>query len=155
MLIVVLDDDDELVVGKTQPKTPTQPLAATRTAHAHKQQQPQQQPQQQQSRNSPSRTGKASRQKPRQQPIMTQQRDYRSEQRDYRSERSPNKTQKLPRERPMINTQKLAQRLHTIKQDQEREAQRAKSPLKDQTTDRKSTRLNSSHVRTARMPPSA
>lgn len=121
---MVLDDDDELVVGKSLSRTTTQPPAATRTSPHTQHTQQRQQP----SRNSPSRNGKASRQKVKAQQIFSQ--------REQRSERSPNKTpQKLPpRERPIVNTQKLAQRLHHIRQDQERQALRAKSPLKDQTT---------------------
>lgn len=128
MLIVVLDDDDELVIGKSNHNVPTP--SATQQQHSRRGSTPQRYANNNNNqRNSPCRTAnKSSKYKQR-----NSQSSGRTEQKCDTPSTNSSRNQ---RERPVINTQKLAQRLQNIKQDQDR---RAKSPRKEKTTPEKSS----------------
>lgn len=122
MLIVVLDDDDELVVGKGKQPSSSQGTRSTATNRYTNNNN-------NYNRSSPSRTQKNSKHKQRNTPPSNRE----STNKPYQPS---NTNRQQQRERPSINTQKLAQRLHNIKQDQDRHS-RGKSPKYDRTTPEK------------------
>lgn len=124
MLIVVLDDDDELVIGKSNLNVPSpsvtqQQYAKGSTPQRHAINNNNQ-------RNSPSRAANKN--------CKHKQRSSQSSSRNEHKSHTVTNSSRTQRERPVINTQKLAQRLQNIKQDEDK---RAKSPRKERATPEK------------------
>lgn len=164
MLIVVLDDDDDLVTGKSRDNNNSmsnswhqqqkyQNTSHNATSHNRRQQQQQGS---HSNRASPAKHGKSNRDSDRgdRKKPHRDQRDQRDRnQRDQRQNYNNHQYQQSQTrgQRPQINTQKLAQRLNNIKQDQDRQHSRGRSPRKDRTTPDKSpydsmnTSMHSSH----------
>lgn len=124
MLIVVLDDDDELVIGKSNRSAVPPPTPQQNTRRDSPQRHINNN---NHSRNSPSRTANRN--------SKHKQRNQQQNQREQKTHTNSNSSRNY-RERPVINTQKLAQRLQNIKQDHDK---RAKSPRKDRTTPEKTS----------------
>lgn len=134
MLIVVLDDDDDLVVGKSKPVTNNASSCNASNSNSH------QRPRTNHSQHSPRNGTTHHRNSPSR---SSKRREYSNKPKNQRDQRQM-QTNTRTQQRPMIDTQKLSQRLNNIKQEQNRHGSRAGSPRYDRASADTSSSVTSS-----------